>query len=140
MFEKILLAVDGSEYATHAAQEAGDLAREMESDGVRIVVAFESIPGALGEPYRQQLIDARLNDANEIVAKTRKAVGDIPGTIYVEVIEGPAAEAIIDVAKTWGSTVIIMGSRGLSRIAELVLGSTSHKVVSHAPCPVLIVR
>lgn len=33
-----------------------------------------------------------------------------------------------------------MGSRGLGRLAGLVLGSTSQKVVGHAPCPVLIVR
>jgi len=57
-----------------------------------------------------------------------------------ELIEGDSAEAIIDVAKTRKSDVIVMGSRGLGRLAGLVLGSTSQKVVSHAPCPVLIVR
>ncbi len=140
MFEKILLAVDGSEHARRAAQEAGNLARAMNSECVRIVVAFDGIPDSLGEPYRQQTIEARLHEANEILQKAREAVGDIPGEIQPDLIEGSAAEAIIDVAKAYGSSVIIMGSRGLSRIAELVLGSTSHKVVSHAPCPVLIVR
>ncbi len=140
MFEKILLAVDGSEHSTRAAKEAGHLARAMKSDGLRIVVAFDRIPASLGEPYRQQLIDARLDEANEIVRKARDAIGEIPGEIQPEVIEGSAAEVIIDAAKACGSTVIVMGSRGMSRIADLVLGSTSQKVVSHAPCPVLIVR
>ena len=140
MFEGILLAVDGSEHSIHAAKEAGDLARAMKSDSLRIVVAFDSIPPYLGEPNMQQAITARMKEANAILQKAQDAVGKIPGEIHTELIEGPAAEAIINVAKTRGSTVIVMGSRGMSAIAELVLGSTSHKVVSHAPCPVLIIR
>jgi nucleotide-binding universal stress UspA family protein len=140
MFEKILLAVDGSEHSLRSAKEAGDLARAMKSEILRIVVAFDGIPPYLGEPNLQQAIDARMKEANAILQKAQDAVGKIPGEIHTELIEGPAAETIINVAKTRGSTVIVMGSRGLSTIAELVLGSTSHKVVSHAPCPVLVVR
>ncbi len=140
MFEYILLAVDGSEHSMHAAKEAGNLARAMKSEIVRIVVAFDSIPPYLGEPNMQQAINARMKEANAILEKAQDAVGKIPGEVHTELIEGSAAEAIINVAKTRGSTVIVMGSRGLSSIAELVLGSTSHKVVSHASCPVLIVR
>jgi nucleotide-binding universal stress UspA family protein len=140
MFENILLAVDGSEHSIHSAKEAGDLARAMKSDILRIVVAFDNIPPYLGEPNLQQAIDARMKEANAILQNAQEAVGKIPGEIHTELIEGSPAEAIINVAKTRGSTVIVMGSRGLSAIAELVLGSTSHKVVSHAPCPVLIVR
>ncbi len=140
MFEQILLAVDGSEHSLRSAKEAGDLARAMKSEILRIVVAFDSIPPYLGEPYMQQAITARMKEANAVLQKAQDAVGKIPGEIHTELIEGPAAEAIINVAKTRGSTVIVMGWRGLSAIAELVLGSTSHKVVSHAPCPVLIIR
>ncbi len=140
MFERILLAVDGSEHSMHAAQEAGDLARSMKSNTVHIVVAFEEIPDYLGEPNRQQVIDTRMDQANAILQKARDALGKIPGEVEAEVIEGSPAEAIIRVAKTHDTTVIVMGSRGLSTIAEMVLGSTSHKVVSHASCPVLIVR
>ena len=140
MFEKILLAVDGSEHSLHAAREAGDLARAMKSEILRIVVAFDGIPGYLGEPNMEQAIEARMQAANGILQKAQDAVGAIPGEIHTELIEGSPAEAIINVAKTRGSTVIVMGSRGMSAIAELVLGSTSHKVVSHASCPVLVVR
>ncbi|HUI89247.1 MAG TPA: universal stress protein [Anaerolineales bacterium] len=140
MFEKILLAVDGSDHSLRAAQEAGNLARVMKSDILRIVVAFDGIPAYLGEPNLQQAIDARMKEASTILQKAQNAVGKIPGELHTELIEGSPAEAIINVAKTRGSTVIVMGSRGMSAIAELVLGSTSHKVVSHASCPVLIVR
>lgn len=140
MFENILLAIDGSEHSMHAAEEAGNLARAMKSDILRIVIAFESIPAYLGEPNLQSAIEARMKEAQSILDKAQTAVGKVPAELHTELIEGSPAEAIIKVAKTRNSTVIIMGSRGLSSIAEMVLGSTSHKVVSHAPCPVLIIR
>ena len=140
MFDNLLLAVDGSDHSMRAAQYAGDLARALGSSIVRIVVAFEQIPDYLGEPNRQQAIDARLQQANGILQRAQDAVGSIPGEIHTELIEGSPAEAVIEIARTRRSSVIVMGSRGLSNMAGLVLGSTSQKVVSHAPCPVLIVR
>ena len=55
-------------------------------------------------------------------------------------IEGSPAEAIINVAMTRNSDLIVIGSRGEGTLGSLLLGSTSQNVVSHAPCPVLIVR
>jgi nucleotide-binding universal stress UspA family protein len=46
----------------------------------------------------------------------------------------------VQVATTRKSELIVMGSRGLGRLEGALLGSNSQKVVSHAPCPVLIVR
>ena len=140
MFERILLAVDGSEHGYHAARMAADLARAMKSEILRIVVSYNKIPPYLGEPNLQQAINARLTEAQGILQKAVEAVGDVPAEIHTELIEGNAAESIIEVAKTRESSVIVMGSRGLGGLAGLVLGSTSQKVVSHAPCPVLIVR
>lgn len=140
MFESILLAVDGSEHGYNAARMAADLARAMKSEKLRIVVSYGRIPPYLGEPNLQHAIDARLNEARGILQKTVEIVGDVPAEIHTELIEGDAAESIIEVAETRNSSLIVMGSRGLGRLAGLVLGSTSQKVVSHAPCPVLIVR
>ena len=140
MFEKVLLAVDGSEHALHAARTAADLARAMNSKDLRIVVSYDFIPPYLGEPNLQYAIDARVEEAKAILQKAIEAVGDVPCEINTELIEGSAAEAILDVAVTRNSDVIVMGSRGLGKLAGLLLGSTSQKVVAHAPCPVLIVR
>jgi nucleotide-binding universal stress UspA family protein len=140
MFEHILLAVDGSEHGLHAARVAAELARAMKSERIRIVVCFDRIPSYLGDPNLQQAIDQRMSQANEILQQAVDVVGKVPAEVHTELIEGDPAEAIIEVAKTRNSSVIVMGSRGLGRLAGLVLGSTSQKVVSHAPCPVLIVR
>ena len=140
MFENILLAVDGSEHALHAARMAGGLASAMNSQILRVVVAYEPIPSYLGEPYLQRAIDARLNEAQQILQKAVETLGSVSADIHTELVEGNAAESIIEVARTRNSNVIVMGSRGLGRLAGLLLGSTSQKVVAHAPCPVLIVR
>ena len=140
MFERILLAVDGSEHALNAARTAGELARSMKAERMLIVIAYDPIPPYLGEPNLQQAIDARLEDANKVLDAAKAAVGTLPFEVITELIEGLAAEAIIKVADTRQSDIIIMGSRGLGRLTGALLGSTSQKVISHAPCPVLIVR
>jgi nucleotide-binding universal stress UspA family protein len=140
MFEKVLLAVDGSDHALHAARLAADLARSMKSKEFRIVVAYDSIPPYLGEPNMQYAIDARMKEAQSILQAAVEAVGDVPAEIHTELIEGSSADAIINVAVMRASDVIVMGSRGLGTLVGLLLGSTSQKVVSRAPCPVLIVR
>ena len=140
MFEQILLAVDGSEHALKAAKLAGDLARAVNATHLRIVIAYDRIPPYLGEPNFQYVIDAGLREATDRLDKARNAAGKVPAEVHTEFIAGDPAEVIVNVAATRQCSVIVMGSRGLGRLAGLVLGSTSQKVVSHAPCPVLIAR
>jgi nucleotide-binding universal stress UspA family protein len=140
MFDVILLAVDGSEHAQHAAKLAGDLARAVNARELLIVVAFEPIPGYLGEPWLSKAISDREAQAQRILQSAQETVGNFPAKINTEMIEGTIAEAILDIADTRKCDVVVMGSRGFGRIEGAVLGSNSQKVVSHSPCPVLIVR
>ena len=139
MFKHILLAVDGSEHAWRATEVAAELARSTKAE-LRVIVVYDPVPLYLGEPNLQSAINARLSEAQGILDKAVEIVGEIPAEIHTGIVEGNSAEAIIEVAKTRECDLIVMGSRGLGRLAGLVLGSTSQKVVSHAPCPVLIVR
>ena len=84
----------------------------MKSEVLRIVVVYDRIPPYLGEPNLQHVIDARVLEAQEIMQKAVEVVGDVPAEIHTEIIEGDAAESIIEVAKTRESSVIVMGSRG----------------------------
>ena len=140
MFDKILLAVDGSEHALHAAKVAGDLVRSVKARELRIVIAYEPVPAYLGEPNLQNAINARMNESQDVLHEAENMVGKIPTEIHSELIEGQIADAIINVAETRNCDLIVMGSLGLGRLASALLGSNSQKVVSEAPCPVLIVR
>lgn len=140
MFDNILLAVDGSDHALHAAHVAASLANAMNAKTLRVVVAYASIPPYLGEPNLQGAINARLMESQEILRKVVETLGAVSAEVFTDPVEGDAAESIIDVARTHQNDLIVMGSRGLGRLAGMLLGSTSQKVVAHAPCPVLIVR
>lgn len=139
MFTDILLGVDGSPHSFRAAKTAAELARCMQAS-LRILVAYDPIPAYLGEPNLQHVISARLSEAEEILQQAKEIIGQIPGKLDAEILEGPAAEAILHVAEARKTDLIIMGSRGLGTLAGLLLGSQSNKVLQHAPCPVMVVR
>ncbi|MBN2118227.1 MAG: universal stress protein [Anaerolineales bacterium] len=140
MFDDILVAVDGSEHGLHAAKLAGDLARAVKAQHLRIITVYDPIPSTLGEPNLSRTIGARLQETQAIFDETLKQVGESPAEIHTEMIEGQTAEKIVEVASIRNSDLIVMGSRGRSGLAGVLLGSNSQKVVSQAPCPVLIVR
>jgi len=75
-----------------------------------------------------------------ILQMALETIGSIPGILRQEVLEGPPAEAILTVAETRKVDLIVMGTRGLGRLAGLLIGSVSQRVVSQAGCPVLLVR
>ena len=139
VFKNILLGVDGSEHALRAARLAGDLARCMGAD-LRVVVSFDPVPQYLGQPFLQEAITARLVQADSILQPALAEVGEIPGVLKTDILEGPPAEAILSVAEVRKVDLIVMGTRGLGRLSGALLGSQSQKVVSHAACPVLLVR
>lgn len=139
MFYNILLAVDGSEHSLRAAEIAGGIARQFGSD-LWIVVCYDPVPSYLGEPNLQRALDERLEHTAEIMAPALTVLGDIPGNVHKETLEGSPAEAIIKVTEARSIDLVVMGTRGRSPLAGLLLGSQSHKVVMYAPCPVLLVR
>lgn len=139
MFKNLLLAGDLSEHSLHAARTAGEMARAMDSN-VCIVVAFPPVHGFLGEPNFDKVAAARLIEAEAVVTAARNEMGTIPGEIQVEIIEGQAADVILQVAETHGSDLILMGSRHLGVLGHLLARDSGQKVANEARCPVMIIR
>jgi nucleotide-binding universal stress UspA family protein len=139
MFTKVLLAYDGSDHSRKAAKIAGELANKFQAD-LWVVIAYDPFPSYLGVPNEQTAIDSRLNSAQAEMEEAIREVGSIPGKLTREILEGPATEAILNVAEVRGIELIVMGTRGHSRIEGLLIGSHSQKVAAHARCPVLVVR
>jgi nucleotide-binding universal stress UspA family protein len=139
MFKKIMVGIDGSPQSLRAAKLAGEMARAMVSD-LYLVVVYEPLPHDLGELFLQEMLSTRMIEAEKIFNIALQDCGDIQGKVTKEILEGPPAEAILSVAATREADLIIMGTRGLGRIASLFLGSQSMKVVAEAQCPVLLVH
>lgn len=79
-------------------------------------------------------------DLREAATQTLEdALAEQPTDVRVHqiVIDGPASPSLIEVAE--GADLLVVGSRGRGGFMGLLLGSTSQYVVTHAPCPVLVV-
>jgi nucleotide-binding universal stress UspA family protein len=139
----VLVATDFSECAGFALEWAGHLAR---LHGAKLVVhhalappqaapAFPELvpyPAELHEAYRKAAGD-RLEAAAASARKSGLAVA-------VDLQVGPAVSTILMAAEKHGASVIVTGTRGLSGIRHLLLGSTAERLVQHSPLPVLSVH
>ncbi len=138
MFENILVAVDGSEYDRKVLAAAKELAKLSEAT-VRVVHVREGdFIGRAGLVPREgheeafKLLDQSIAD---LVAAGVKATGVVRGSLASLV-----APEILAEAEESGASLIIMGSRGVSDLKGLLVGSTTHKVLHLGRLPVLIVR
>ena len=133
MFDKILLAVDGSEHSERATAAAADLATK--SAGTVYVLHVHE--AGLVAPVETN------TEAKVIVDQAMKQL-DADGVQVtgdaVSARSGSIAPTIIEAARSLGSDLIVMGTRGLSDFSGLLVGSIAHKVIQHADCPVLVVR
>ena len=140
MYEKLLVAVDHSKATERVLGAARDLAAL--SGGEVWVLHLrerEILPKAGGMVSSDELTDdaqAQVDSAvGELTKAGIKAHGVLRSTLY-----GYAAREIVEDAKSLDVGVIILGSRGRTDLAGLILGSTAHKVIHLTDRPVLIVR
>ena len=138
MLRKILFANEGSPAADRALLYVEHLAR-LESAEVVVVHVFE-VPGRYAATEAYEDLRASFDRAAWAVvddAVTELEKGDI--RVRGVVREGPAAHIILQVAEEESASLIVMGTRGPSSAAELLLGSVSAEVLRRARCPVLAV-
>jgi nucleotide-binding universal stress UspA family protein len=102
-----------------------------------VVAAVSPPPEWAGKPRWQENLDAEHARGRELL---EQAGDQLPDSVdYVaELIEGPAAEAIVNVAETRDADAIVVGSRGLGRV-RATLGSVSHEVLHLADRPVVVI-
>jgi nucleotide-binding universal stress UspA family protein len=137
MFERILLAVDGSEHSAKAVPVAGDLARRYGGEVVVLHVREHEVTWGAD-------IDVETADeARELVDGVVRELKDVGTNVRGELVRVPLGQtprAILDIARDEGVGLIVMGTRGLSDWGRLLMGSVAHKVVHLAEVPVLVVR
>ena len=137
MFARILLPVDGSENSRRAVPVAAELANIV---GARVIVfhSGEWEPGALGPKVRELPMEAA--GFAEAIADGLTTQGIDADHETQTARSGQVAGQIVEVARRREADLIVMGSRGLSDLGSLVVGSVTHAVLQSAECPVLVVR
>lgn len=139
MFKRILVALDGSTHSQRSFEYAQDLTLKYSAQLV-LVHAFGPIPRELGSPIIEQIEAHAVEEGKHIVERAQAQLANMNLNVTTEILEGPAAEAILRVADTYTCDLIVLGSRGLGTFEGLLLGSVSNTVLQHAKIPVLIVK
>jgi len=139
----VLLAVDGSDSSHEAARALAHLARPDKL----VVLHVSDVPA----PMYPSVVPEVAREIQDTITKTLREEGErllhritsvLPpniGPVKKRLEIGNPTTAILDVAAQEDAHLILMGSRGVGQVRELTLGSVSHRVASHARCPVLVV-
>ena len=139
MYNNILLAVDGSENSLRATDEAIKIASLSNKCVIEVVIVVDFLQS------KNEVIHA--HGKEELELKRRKKLLPIEEKLKLnnisynlKMLHGEPGPIIVDYANKENFELVIVGSRGLNSLQEMVLGSVSHKILKRVLCPVLIVK
>lgn len=150
MYRRVLVALDGSELAERVLPHVEALAQKFGSHLVLVRAVASQGPlssarevgpttvGRLMDPTPDRQVYEE--EAERYLRALADHLRNQGYQVDYEQVEGPAAEVIIHRARALGADLIAMTTHGHTGLGKLVLGSVAEEVVTHAPCPVLLVR
>ena len=138
-FERIVVAIDGSETSFHAFAKALELAGVTKAALLALVVegplpAYAATIGEIDEVRREKDVSF-----HALAGRIRTQAEQAGVPVEVELRPGHAAELIVRYAMEVGADLIVLGHKGHC-LRDHVLGSTADRVAESAECPVMIVR
>jgi nucleotide-binding universal stress UspA family protein len=147
MFERVVVAIDWSDQSARAVETAAELAR-MSGGEVRLlhVHEVERLPphgaGPLAASLEAAASGSQQDSVDRVAAATKKvADAGIKASSEVRIsLPGRVAVEIVEESKAWEADAIVVGSRGLTNLAGIILGSTTHKLLHLSSLPVVVVR
>lgn len=140
---KLLVPFDGSDSAHRALAYAISLVRGPEQGSVHLVHAFQD-PVVFGELAAyvppERVSEIQRKHAQEVLAEARPALQAAGVAFTEDIISGTVAESIVRRAEELGCEAIVMGTRGMTAVGNLLMGSVATRVVHAAKIPVTLVR
>ena len=146
---RVLFATDGSELAIEAAQRAAGMLADFEATVLGVVPPLLLAPGtavadieSIGLPVTSPETVAESDESvtAKIEAGIERTITALGRPAERRVVHGDPAIEICRVAKEGRFDLVVIGSHGSGFFKQVLLGSVSHHVLHHAPCPVLVVR
>jgi nucleotide-binding universal stress UspA family protein len=140
-FSRILVAVDSSDNSMKAFEYAIQLARAVNATAFVIHVVQNPAMTADTSVSVSELKTSFKNQGSKLLTSLSN-IAEAKFGMKVETIleEGDPTKVILYTAKKFNINMIVIGSRGLSQIKELFLGSVSHSLIKHADIPVLVIK
>lgn len=144
LYRKILVPIDGSEFSERALERAIELAKVFSSqlillnvvrtEELEVVKQYSETSYNLVKSYLEQTANKLLMEAEEKVR--RKGVEDVIRKISF----GEPADKIVDEAEAEDADLIVIGTRGLTGVKRVVLGSTTQKIIRWSNRDVLVIH
>ncbi|GAA5104540.1 universal stress protein [Haloechinothrix salitolerans] len=134
---QVVVGIDGSPGSVTALRWALRHAPALGSD-MHAITAWE-VPATFGYPPVYIDVDWE-GSARETLDKAIAEAGEVPPgvTITADVVHGHPSNVLVAASKE--ADLLVVGSRGHSTVAGMLLGSVSQHCVHHAECPVVVVR
>ncbi len=136
---KILVAIDGSEHSYLIVDKAIEYAK-LSSATIILVYCHRKFPSIMGQPYRDEEISTIITESKNLIAPFLQHIRKAEIAVEELLMEEPAGAVISDIARIEQCELIVMGSRGLTNLASLIIGSVTNRVLQTAPCSVMVVR
>lgn len=138
--ERILLATDFSSWARRAEDYACFLASSWHAT-LTVMSVLEFAPGMDRDyPVNHQYLTDRMKEAAERLTDCKQRVALRGISVSTRIATGLPSEEIVAAARAVDADLIVLGTRGKSGLAHVLLGSTAERVIRTAPCPVLAVH
>jgi nucleotide-binding universal stress UspA family protein len=140
---KVLVAFDGSESSEKAVAHAAEMVLKDPTTEVTVLLVvhiynLDSFEASLD--IKDRFIESLIESGKSTLAKAKKIFDgkNVPVATVIE--EGDPASAIINYVHKKGIDLIIMGTRGLTSLKGMVLGSVSQKVIHLSDKPVMLIK
>jgi len=141
---KVLLPVDGSESAARATQKLiATIGWYKEPPVIDLLAVHLAVPHYpnMSKVVSEQTLERYYRDEMEAMLAPSKKALDAAGIEYTaHTLIGPTAETIVEHAKQSGSDMIYMGTRGMTALSNMVLGSVTTRVLHLAHIPVVLIH
>lgn len=136
---KILAAIDGSEHSLQIIDKAIDLSIVL-GGTIILVYCHRKFSTIMEHAYQEEEMSQIINDAEKLVRPFLQKIEDAEIPVESRIMEEPAGAVISNIARIEKCDLIVMGSRGHTNLANLIVGSVTNRVLQTAPCSVLVVR
>jgi nucleotide-binding universal stress UspA family protein len=139
---KILCPIDFSAPSREALRSAADLARQFDASlSLLHVYQVPALTLPDGVVFSAEVAAEAYEQIDKHLAEWQREATAL-GAPHVDTatVEGTAWRAIVDRARSHQHDLIVIGTRGRTGLAHVLVGSVAERVVQHAPCPVLALR
>lgn len=143
MFQRILVAVDGSVASTYALAEAIKLAR-LSGGQIRLIHILDEVSMMDAFAASAPEWPGILKEAGLVIVKSAEQTvregGVVVSSIINDIVQHSLAEQVVIEAVRWQADLIVIGTHGRHGIARLMIGSSAESILRIAPVPVLLIR